>query len=99
MSKDNPLEKTIQKAVQKYLDSQGVFWYHPSSMHAKGTPDLLACYKGRFVGIELKRPKNSEPTKLQIKKMAKIEESGGVCAVCRSVDEVKEFLKEIDSED
>ena len=98
MPLDNPLEKTIQKNVQKYLDSRDIFWYHPSSMHAKGTPDILACYRGMFLGIELKRPKGGVVSALQERKMKLIRASGGMCAVCHSVEEVAEFLASVDKE-
>lgn len=45
-----------------------------------GTPDILACLKGRFVAIEAKAGSN-KPTALQIKALMEIEAAGGVALV------------------
>jgi len=51
----------------------------------KGVSDLIACYKGRFVGIEIKyhRDKQSENQK---KWQQHIENSGGVYVIARDFD-------------
>jgi hypothetical protein len=41
-----------------------------------GTPDLLVCWKGRFVGIELKA-KGQRPTALQLFRLDEISSAGG----------------------
>ena len=41
-----------------------------------GIPDILCCYKGRFLGIEVKAP-NGKPSLLQIHNLKKIDEAGG----------------------
>jgi len=45
-----------------------------------GTPDILACYRSRFVGIECKAGKN-KPTQLQLRNLEKIEVAGGLALV------------------
>jgi hypothetical protein len=45
-----------------------------------GTPDILACLQGRFVGIEVKAGYN-KPTALQVQALRRIEEAGGVALV------------------
>jgi len=49
-------EATFSRKVQSWLRRQGawVVKYHASSYTPKGVPDLIVCYKGRFIGIELK---------------------------------------------
>jgi len=47
----------------------------------RGTPDILACVGGRFVGIELKKDDKSPPDKLQQHKLKKIASAGGVSIV------------------
>jgi Holliday junction resolvase len=96
---DNPIEKVIQKKVNAFLKGEGIFFYHPSSMHSKGTPDLLICYRGLFVAIELKRPKEEYTvTKLQAKKLKHIEDTGGKAFVAHSVPEVEAILTQLDKE-
>ena len=45
-----------------------------------GTPDILACIEGRFVGIEVKAGKN-KPTMLQISALRHIDSAGGLALV------------------
>jgi hypothetical protein len=42
-----------------------------------GTPDILACVKGRFFGIEVKAGRN-KPTELQLSNLRRIEAAGGI---------------------
>lgn len=65
---------------------------------ASGIPDILACYKGRFLGLEVKLEYN-KPSKIQEVKLEMINRSGGVGRVVRSVDEVEEVLAMIDKEE
>ena len=76
------LKKTYSKA-----------WvYKTSDRFRSGIPDIIICYKGRFLAIELKTVKN-DATKLQRHELNKIIESGGSAVVCRSVKEVKSFME------
>lgn len=45
-----------------------------------GTPDILACVKGRFFGIEVKAGSN-KPTALQVQALSDIEANNGVALV------------------
>lgn len=45
-----------------------------------GTPDILACLHGRFIGIEAKAGKN-KPTDLQTLNLKRIHEAGGLALV------------------
>ena len=45
-----------------------------------GTPDILACIDGRFVGIEAKAGSN-KPTMLQISALRHIDSAGGLALV------------------
>ena len=56
-----------------------------------GTPDIVMCWKGGFVGIELKagRGRLSDP---QIETHEAITLAGGVVTTCRSLDDVAAFL-------
>jgi Holliday junction resolvase len=45
-----------------------------------GTPDILACVRGKFFGIEVKAGKN-KPTELQLSNLRRIEAAGGVSLV------------------
>lgn len=72
-------EKGFENKVKQWLREQG--WYylktHGDGYQTKGTPDLLCCINGVFVGLELKSDKG-RPTPLQIKRLDEIEKAGGL---------------------
>lgn len=62
-----------------------------------GIPDVLACYRGLFVGIEVKQPgAENKVSPRQRYVMKTIEKSGGATAVVSSVDEVARLLSKLD---
>ena len=50
-----------------------------------GTPDILACLNGRFIGIEAKAGKN-KPTDLQTLNLKRIDEAGGLALVINEMN-------------
>ena len=50
---------------------------HGSVYTARGVPDVLMCFKGKFYGFELKMPKG-KATKLQLYNLNEIKKAGGV---------------------
>lgn len=94
------LEKALKRKIQKFLKENypGV-WYkiHGGPMQEKGIPDIVGCYKGRFIGFEIKRPGKDykEPTAYQKKQLKDIKKAGGISAVVTSVKEVGEILDRI----
>ena len=50
------LEREIVAAIKKYLSSLGsdvFFWKeHGGPYGCAGVPDVICCYKGRFIGLE-----------------------------------------------
>lgn len=60
-----------------------------------GTPDLICCSpKGKFVAIEVKRPKN-EPTPLQYATIHHINDVGGDAIWVQSLEELISDLKKL----
>ena len=62
-----------------------------------GFPDILCCYKGRFIAIEVKTEKG-HATKQQLKLLSDIREAGGVGILATGVFEVANLLEDIDNE-
>ena len=90
-------EKTIEKNIRTYLDSLNAYHIkiHGSAFMAAGTPDILTCVGGHFVGIEVKRKTGGVVSPLQKFKIREIQNAGGIALVARSVEDVKkEFRKE-----
>ena len=94
-------EKKVKKAVTNILDMFGAYYFSPMSggFGRSGVPDIIACYRGRFIGIECKAGTN-KPTELQKKEIAKIQKAQGSAIVVNetSIDLVTDVLKFIDGE-
>ena len=90
------LEATIQRNIIVALRARGAYVAKFSAGDI-GTPDLLCCYKGLFVGLECKQPGNY-PTRIQRHRMEQITAAGGIARVVRSVAEALAVLEEIDME-
>ena len=92
------LEQAIQKKITKYLESIGAYTIKVIQANKKGVPDVLACYKGRFIGIEVKRPETkTNVSKLQEHNLKKIVDAAGISCVAWEVDQVKEIIDGIDN--
>lgn len=90
-------ESDIVAAIKRYLKTvEGCFFWkeHGGMYGTAGIPDLILCYKGRFIGLEVKTD-DGKPTKLQEATIRKIKACGGIAAVVRSVAEVKAVIESI----
>lgn len=61
----------------------------------KGTADIIACYKGRYLAIEVKHGKNTI-TMEQLIFLESVRSAGGITCVAYSVDKVNRLLDAID---
>ncbi len=90
-----PLSETnLKNRVIDFLRKEypRAWFYKSAGRWTSGIPDLILCINGMFYAIELKVGRN-DPTKIQEYVLNRIQSAGGRAVVCRSVDEVKEFLK------
>ena len=71
-------EKKVKVKVCKALDKLECYYFYASTggYGASGIPDIVACYKGSFIGIECKANGNL-PTALQQKHLRDISIAGG----------------------
>ena len=70
-------EGKIKQEVKDWLNEIGAYWFMPVQMgYGQKTLDFLVCYKGRFIGIETKRP-GGQMTKFQLNIAHFIAECGG----------------------
>jgi hypothetical protein len=99
-TKKPPLEKKIVNQVKTIINQRGGFavkiWGSPQQ--EKGIPDLLCCYRGRFIALEGKRAEDDEPSPYQQYQMKRITNAGGVALVIRTVEEAEDLLNRIDRE-
>ena len=88
------LEKTITNAIIRYLKTvpHCFCWkQHGGQFGTAGLPDIICCYRGRFVAFEVKLP-TGKLTKLQESTIAKIRVAKGEAHKVTSVQEVKEII-------
>ena len=88
-------EQDIQASIMNYISSIGGLpvKFNNMGIYAKaGVSDILACIKGRFVAIEVKRP-GKKPSDLQERFLDAINTIGGVAFWADNLNDVKEKLK------
>lgn len=90
-------EGTLVAKIKKYLIKNGAYCENiwGGGFQAAGIPDIIACYKGVFLGIEVKLDYN-KPSEIQKTKLKLINNAGGIGIVAYSIDDVAEVLKEVD---
>jgi Holliday junction resolvase len=93
-------EKKVKDQVVKKLDTVGAYWFYPvmGGYGSSGIPDIVACYRGVFIGIECKAGDN-KPTALQMKNLNQISDAGGYSAVINetNIDELQNIFSRIDA--
>ena len=90
-------EKTITNQILKHLKSLPecfAFKEHGGLYGTSGIPDIIVCYKGKFVAFEVKT-ENGKLSKLQEVTIRKIQSAQGLTFKVTSLDEVKTILKEV----
>lgn len=75
-------ESKVKAKIHAVLKSRGAYAvnYIGGISANNGTPDILACLNGRFIGIEAKAGKN-KPTDLQTLNLKRIDAAGGLALV------------------
>lgn len=90
----NP-EKKVENSIKRYLDQLGAYYVkiHGSAYMPAGTPDIIACVDGYFIGIEVKKPKGGKVTEIQKFQIKKIQNARGVAFVATSKEQVESELR------
>lgn len=90
-------ERKVKAKVIAIVKKMGGYYCMPvtGGFGNSGVPDILVCYKGRFIGIECKAGKG-KLTALQQHNINAIELSGGLALVVNesNVDEVQQLIEE-----
>ena len=90
-------EKDIVNKIIKYLKTLDhcFCWKEHGGMYGTaGIPDVICCYHGRFIGLEVKTEKG-KLTKLQEITIREIVKAGGTAVKVTSVEEVKREIAKI----
>jgi Holliday junction resolvase len=92
-----PEGRVKRKAVAE-LQKLGMYIFFPATggFGRSGIPDIVCCYKGKFIGIECKAHGN-KPTALQQSNLEEIVNNGGIAIVIdeTSVFNLKQIIEEI----
>ena len=92
-------EASIVQGIRMLLTTRGA-WnmkVHGGPMGRAGIPDVIACYRGVFVAIEVKRP-GAKPTPHQRRELDAIHSADGHAVIATSKHDVLELLARIDKE-
>ena len=91
-------EQDYQRKITKYLESQGAYVVKVITASKKGVPDIIACYKGYFLGVEVKTPTTRKNTsQLQDYNLAQIKKAEGYSLVAVEVEDLFATLSYIDT--
>lgn len=92
-------ESQLTSQIKNLLKSKGAYCekIFGGGYQASGIPDILCCYRGYFLAIEVKSPtgkgRASDIQKLKIKA---IRDAGGVAFITDNIEDVERVLKFID---
>lgn len=80
-------EKWVKQQVVKMLKERHLYYFFPvaGAYTSIGVPDIVACIRGRFVGIECKAG-NNRPTELQLRNLEAIRDNDGIALVVNEDD-------------
>lgn len=92
-------ETRLQREIQKALKQRGAFVFkiHGSEYMVSGLPDLVVCYRGLFIGMEVKMPEGKQSERQRYIERQVID-AGGKCRVVRSVRAALKLLDECDEQ-
>jgi len=88
------LESEVQAEILEWLRAQpDLVVIKVIVATTNGVADILVCYKGRFIAIEVKRDVNREPDPLQVEFLNSIIEAGGQAIVTSLLSDVRLVLE------
>ena len=91
-------EAKIKDEIRKWLAEQGAYVFSPVQMgYGKQTVDLLVCWKGFFVAIEVKAP-GKKLTNRQYLILDEIANTGGITVIANGLADLR-FLLDMDEWD
>jgi hypothetical protein len=92
-------EAKLKKQVKKILDDIGAYHFSPltAGYGRSGVPDIIVCYKGKFIGIECKAGKG-KLTALQEYNIEQIKRNQGLAIVINegNIETLLTLVKEIE---
>lgn len=94
-------EKAVEDKIKEYLFNKGIYHFkvHGSKFMPIGLPDIVCCFRGSFLGIEVKRPgaKNEQSEQQKVHER-NINKSGGTYLLVDSLEEVVNYITQQEEE-
>lgn len=88
-------EAKLKAEIKEFLEDLGcwILPYVTTGYGRSGIPDFLVCYKGRFIGIEVKAPgKEANLTPWQEKELNAILNAGGYAFLISDLTTLKKLM-------
>lgn len=95
----NTKEKVIENQIKNLLKKKKIYFFknHGSMFTEPGRPDIVACYYGIFIAIEVKREKGGIQSEAQKFHEANIIRNRGIYLLSNDVDQVNTLLERIEA--
>ena len=93
-------ESQLVSQIKNYLKSKGAYCekIFGGGFQSAGIPDIIACYRGYFVAIEVKSPTGKgRASDIQKLKIRAIRDAGGVAFITDNIEDVERVLNFIDN--
>ena len=90
-------ESEIITQIKEYLKTvKGCFFWkeHGGQFGTAGLPDIIVCYKGRFIALEVKTA-TGKTSVLQAVNINRIRAAGGIAEIVRSVEEARAVIAKV----
>ena len=85
------MESKLQAKILRYLIYQDDCWAIKAESVTRGIPDIICCYRGKFIGFEVKS-EQGELSEIQKATGELIDSAGGIYRVVRTMEDVKRIL-------
>lgn len=96
MKQETRLQRKIQEALKEEFGADiWVVKFHGNPFVPVGVPDLIICYLGKFIALEVKRPETvSDVSPMQAKTIKKIIRANGHATVVTSAEQAIAEVRE-----
>lgn len=84
-------EQHLMDLAKEFLGLMGAVWTRGKTDDVSGISDLLICYSGQYIAVELKDDIGM-PTPQQNKFINDVLKAGGKAAVCRTLSDIFDLL-------
>lgn len=85
-------ETLLSEKILSRLRAEGGWWFkvHGGPFQITGIPDILGCWYGHFVGIELK-VEGGKPSKKQLRTLSLLRAAGARAGIAYTVEQALEI--------